>query len=80
MQLSREGLFHMKLQKQRFCGENRCKVFEASKKVSCGWSIVRKGESEVREVVGGAHYGRPCRTWQGPWIFILSVTKVIEDF
>lgn len=68
MQLSREGLFHMKLQKQRFCGERMCKVFEDSKKVSCGWSIVRKGESEVREVVEGAHYGRCCRTWQGPWI------------
>lgn len=61
MQLSREGLFHMKLQKQRFCGESMGKVFEDSKKVPCVWSIVRKGEREVREVVGGAHYGRCCR-------------------
>lgn len=80
MRLSREGLFHMKLQKQRFCGESMYKVFEDSKKVSCGWSIVRKGGSGVGEVVGGAHYGRPWRPWQGSWIFILSVMKVIEDF
>lgn len=70
MQLSREGLFHLKLQKQRLCGESMCKVFKDSKKVSCGWSIARQGESGVREVVGGVHHGNPCRTWQGILDFI----------
>lgn len=47
-----------------------CKVFKDSKKVSCGWSIARQGESGVREVVGGVHHGNPWRTWQGILDFI----------
>lgn len=43
MQLSRKGFSAWKeLQKERFCGENMCQVFEESKRIFRGWSIVRK--------------------------------------
>lgn len=56
------------LQKERFCGDSMCEVIEESKRVFFSCSIVRKGESEVGEVAGGTHSGRPCRPCQRPWI------------